>query len=55
MYSLNNLCLLSLSLTKKSHNICHLNVIHMHIIAICIDIYLYIYQLLGDAFYTLLA
>jgi len=37
IYSLNNLCLLSLSLTKKNLNICHLNVIQMRIIAICIS------------------
>jgi len=36
IYSLNNLCLLSLSLTKKNFNHCHVNVIHMRIIAFCI-------------------
>jgi len=35
IYNLNNLCLLSLSLTKKNLNFCYLNVIHMCIIAIC--------------------
>jgi len=36
IYSLNNLCLLSLSLTKKNSNHCHVNVIHVRIIAFCI-------------------
>jgi hypothetical protein len=36
IYSLNNLCLLSLSLTKKKFSHCYVNVIHMHIIAFCI-------------------
>jgi hypothetical protein len=36
IYSLNNLHLLSLSLTKKNFNHCHVNVIHMRIIAFCI-------------------
>jgi hypothetical protein len=36
IYSLNNLCLLSLSLTKINLNIHHLNVIHICIIAICL-------------------
>jgi hypothetical protein len=35
IYSLNNLYLLSLSLTKKINHY-HINVIHMHIIAFCI-------------------
>jgi len=36
IYNLNNLRLLSLSLLKKKFNHCHVNVIHMHIIAFCI-------------------
>jgi len=37
IYSLNNLYLLSLRLTKKKNlNICHLNVIHMRITVVCI-------------------
>jgi len=36
IYSLNNLCLLSLRLQKKIFNYCHFNVIHMRIIAFCV-------------------
>jgi hypothetical protein len=36
IYNLNNLHLLSLSLIKKNFSHCHVNVIHMRIIAFCI-------------------